>query len=202
MPLLSGPANTRCSVYRFESLILSDFTSRLGRGAPGTGLRSPETGSQNPRYRASAVVGDCTSRTWNRRMPRKLRAIRQRRGNAGSHESAWWRRQLGSNPSPHQNSLLTGKRTGNFAESDVPKRFFRLIGQPIQRLAAQFPKQWNRDFFGVNRDFSAKNTEFSRIGEFGNSRAKTPKQRIRPRINILTIRAAAGFTRSCTTATG
>src|SRR2546430_10748456 len=41
MLLLSGRANTRCSVCRFDP----------GGPAPGTGLESPETGSQNRGYR-------------------------------------------------------------------------------------------------------------------------------------------------------
>jgi hypothetical protein len=60
------------------------------------------------------------------------------------------------------NSLLTGKRTGNFAESGLPMRFLSLIHERIQKLAAKFPTQRNREFFGVNREFSAKNREFSR----------------------------------------
>src|SRR5712671_130798 len=47
MPLPSGPANTPCSVCRFD---LGLDLLRL-RPAPGTGLEGPETGSQNPRYR-------------------------------------------------------------------------------------------------------------------------------------------------------
>jgi hypothetical protein len=43
----SGPANTRCSVCRFEPGGLPVQLSP----APGTGLQSPETGSQNRRYR-------------------------------------------------------------------------------------------------------------------------------------------------------
>jgi hypothetical protein len=47
MLLPSGPANTRCSVCRFEPGGLHVQLSP----APGTGLQSPETGSQNRRYR-------------------------------------------------------------------------------------------------------------------------------------------------------
>jgi hypothetical protein len=48
MPLLSGLANTQCSVCRFD---LSGLDLAQLRLAPGTGLEGPETGSQNPRYR-------------------------------------------------------------------------------------------------------------------------------------------------------
>src|SRR5262249_2720294 len=44
------------------------------------------------------------------------------------------------------NSLLTGKLTGNFAESGPLLRFRRPINEPIQRLAAKFPTQRNREF--------------------------------------------------------
>ena len=48
MLLLSGPANTRCSVCLFD---LGGLDLVQLRPAPGTGLEGPETGSQNPRYR-------------------------------------------------------------------------------------------------------------------------------------------------------
>jgi len=41
---------------------------------------------------------------------------------------------------------ITGKLTGNFAESGHPRRFSHLINELIQRLAAKFPTQWNREF--------------------------------------------------------
>jgi len=44
------------------------------------------------------------------------------------------------------NSLLTGKLTGNFAESGHPRRFPHLINELIQRLVAKFPTQRNREF--------------------------------------------------------
>jgi hypothetical protein len=47
MLLPSGPANTRCLVCRFDPGGLHVQLSL----APGTGLQSPETGSQNRRYR-------------------------------------------------------------------------------------------------------------------------------------------------------
>jgi hypothetical protein len=47
MLLPSGPANTRCSVCRFDP---GGLHVQL-RPAPGTALQSPETGSQSRRYR-------------------------------------------------------------------------------------------------------------------------------------------------------
>src|SRR5262249_13183336 len=43
------------------------------------------------------------------------------------------------------NSLLTGKLTGNFANSGPQQRFPHLINEQIQRLAAKFPTQRNRE---------------------------------------------------------
>jgi nitrite reductase/ring-hydroxylating ferredoxin subunit len=54
--------------------------------APGTGLQSPETWSQNLRCRD-------LSRRRTRENARKLRAIRLRLGNAGSYRTAWWARE-------------------------------------------------------------------------------------------------------------
>ena len=67
--------------------------------------------------------------------------------------------QSPSNPSQLPNSLLTGKLTGNFAESGLARRFSRADSQLIQWFAAKFPMQRNRKFFEHNREFSAKNRE-------------------------------------------
>src|SRR6266478_2871299 len=50
------------------------------------------------------------------------------------------------------NSLLTGKITGNFAESGYPPRFSCLINARIQWLTAEFPAQRIREFFSKNRE--------------------------------------------------
>jgi hypothetical protein len=60
----------------------------------------------------------------------------------------WWRTQSPSNRSPAPNSLLTGKLTGNFAESGLVRRFSRQLGQQIQCLAGKFPAQRNRELLG------------------------------------------------------
>jgi hypothetical protein len=44
------------------------------------------------------------------------------------------------------NSLLTGKLTGNFAESGLLLQFQPPVSELIQRLAAKFPTQRNREF--------------------------------------------------------
>src|SRR5260370_27753667 len=44
------------------------------------------------------------------------------------------------------NCLLTGKLTGNFANSGPQQRFLHLINELIQSLAAKFPTQRNREF--------------------------------------------------------
>jgi hypothetical protein len=60
------------------------------RPAPGTGLESPETGSQNLRYGALSRWQRPHTRYLNLRKARKMRGIRQRLGNAGSYRTAWW----------------------------------------------------------------------------------------------------------------
>jgi hypothetical protein len=57
----------------------------------------------------------------------------------------WRRIQSRSNPSPPRNSLLTGKLTGNFADSGTPPRILRPISDEIQQLTAKFPTQRNRE---------------------------------------------------------
>src|SRR5215510_3218317 len=61
------------------------------------------------------------------------------------------------------NSLLTGKLTGNFAESGPLLRFRRPINEPIQRLAAKFPTQHNREFFRDNREFNRASSESAEL---------------------------------------
>src|SRR5262249_38637130 len=65
----------------------------------------------------------------------------------------WRRTQSKSNPSPLPNSLLTGKLTGNFVKIASLMRFCTLTRQQIQKLAAKFPTQQNRELFRRNREF-------------------------------------------------
>ena len=44
------------------------------------------------------------------------------------------------------NSLLTGKRTGNFAESGLLMRFLSLIHEQIQLFSSKIPYARNREF--------------------------------------------------------
>ena len=54
--------------------------------------------------------------------------------------------QPDANPSQHPNSLITGKITGNFADSGPLRQFSRLIIKLIQWLPDKFPTQRNREF--------------------------------------------------------
>src|SRR5258706_7865708 len=111
MLLPSGPANTRCSVCRFDPGNLHVQLSP----APGTGLQSPETGSQNRRYRDLSRQQRPHVPHLN---PRKCLQIAGYLSETGKHRFA-------SNcvvvdaariePVSISNSLLTGKLTGNFA---------------------------------------------------------------------------------------
>src|SRR6266566_6233833 len=77
---------------RLVGLIPVVFKEQV-RPAPGTGLESPETGSQNRRDRALSCRQRPQAPRLNRENARKLRAFRQRPGNVGSHWNAWWARE-------------------------------------------------------------------------------------------------------------
>jgi hypothetical protein len=64
----------------------------------------------------------------------------------------WWRTQSHSNPSPLPNSLPTGKRTGNLVAFALLTRFWMRTRKEIQKLAAKFPAQQNRELFWGNRE--------------------------------------------------
>jgi hypothetical protein len=57
-------------------------------------------------------------------------------------------------------TLLTGKLTGNFAKFACWAQFCTLTREQIQRLAAKFPTQQNREFLQKNREFVRANREF------------------------------------------
>ena len=123
-------------------------------------MQSPETGRRkSPLSRLHGAQRPHAPRL-NRGKARKLGPILQRPRTVSSYRSAWWWMQSPSNPSQRPNSLLTGKLTGNFAESGLARRFSRAVCQLIQWFAAKFPRQRNREFFEHNREFSAKNREF------------------------------------------
>ena len=63
-------------------------------------------------------------------------------GSDGNHHGAPYRTRL------HRlNSLLTGKRTGNLAETGLRCR------RKLKGLLAEFPTQRNREFLADNREF-------------------------------------------------
>ncbi len=63
---------------------------------------------QNRRYRHLSVRQRRHARYLNRGNARKLRAIRQRPGNAGSHRTAWWAREDSNlQPDRYERSALT-----------------------------------------------------------------------------------------------
>src|SRR5260370_40412942 len=57
--------------------------------------------------------------------------------------------QSACEPVSAPNSLLTGKITGNFAESGHPSQFSCPINPRIQPLTAEFPAQSNREFLNA-----------------------------------------------------
>lgn len=103
----------------------------------------PETEGQN---RAS-LVQFCTRRLSHLgEMPRYRAILSGLAILSGGDRTGWLMMQSTANQSPHPNSLLTGKLTGNFADSGLSQYFWRLAGQQIQSLAAKFPTQRNREF--------------------------------------------------------
>jgi hypothetical protein len=59
-----------------------------------------------------------------------------------------------------ENSLLTGELTGNFSILGSILKFWPPFDTQLQRLAAKFPTQWNRELFWPNREFAGANREF------------------------------------------
>ena len=59
-------------------------------------------------------------------------------------------------------SLLTGKKTGNCGKPHSYRQSSPLRYAVSQWLSGKFPNIQNREFFGVNREFLAKNREISR----------------------------------------
>jgi len=82
----SGRASTRCSVCRFDPE--GCFGRRQERVS-----RAQRLGAKIDAVVTSADSRDRTSRIRTRENARKLRAIRQRPGNAGSHRTVWWARE-------------------------------------------------------------------------------------------------------------
>jgi hypothetical protein len=103
-------------------------------------LASPETGSQNRRYRDLGWRQRPHAWYLDRGNARILWAILQRPGNAGSRRTAWWWIAATIEPVSTKISLLTGKRTGNFAESGLPMRFLSLIHERIHKNSLFTPK--------------------------------------------------------------
>ena len=147
MFLPSGPANTRCSACRFEPRSLHVQHRR----APGTGLQSPETGSQNRRYRDLSRRQRPHLRIRTRGNARKLRAIRQRPGNIGSHRTAWWWMQPPSNRSHPSEFPDNRENTRNFARFGPVNLILRAQSVSSSKdLPARFPCNGTGNFLGGN----------------------------------------------------
>jgi hypothetical protein len=106
---------------RFVDLILAVFMSNSGQARQERVCRAQRPAAKIDAIATSAGDRDRTPRIWTRGNARKLRAIRQRPGNIGSHRTAWWWMQPGSNRSPHLNSLLAGNLAGNFLKKGPPR---------------------------------------------------------------------------------
>jgi hypothetical protein len=85
-------------------------------------------------------------RDWSSASSRPRRLYFCNQDIAHTDRTAWLTMQSAANQSPQANSLLTGKITGNFAETGHPPRFSCLLNARSQWLAAEFPTQRNREF--------------------------------------------------------
>ena len=63
-------------------------------------------------------------------------------------------------PVSNENSLLTGKLTGNFVKFRSALKILTAETRAIQRPPAKFPAQQNRELFRRNREFVRANREF------------------------------------------
>jgi hypothetical protein len=68
-----------------------------------------------------------------------------------------WRRQSVSNLSLHRISLVAGKNTGNFPDSERFREFQRAFTGQNQKLTAKFPSSASREFKGKNRELNSPN---------------------------------------------
>jgi hypothetical protein len=117
---------------------------REAKNPPERPLISAETGNlkigvKNPRRNGLFLIDD------------SFRSSGRLDGGVGSH----MRTRL------HGNSLLTGKLTGNFANSGVQARNLDEKSEGNQSLVAKFPKKHNRDFFRTNRELRIDNRDLA-----------------------------------------
>jgi len=104
------PRQERCSVFKLAGS-LSESTPHVPILHRGMGIRGPET----TRPKSPLFLKQSPRRPRRHAEARRLLAIRQSLRDFPFRQSAWWRTQSLSNPFLHPNSLLTGKRTGNFS---------------------------------------------------------------------------------------
>src|SRR5262245_803648 len=146
----NGPGNTPGSGSRRrhfpqEALLRQEQNFCGQRPNPEFGLsRRPETGARKSSVEKAALTPALLTKSLGSEIG----------------ETAWWRTQSKSNPSPLPNSLLTGKLTGNYVEFARLMRFRSPTREQIQRLATKFPTQQNSEFLRRNREFARENREF------------------------------------------
>jgi hypothetical protein len=117
------------------------------------------TGQRQRRRKGPSHSIDRQQRQSARTKTRQFGAICATPENLCLYGIAWWRTQSQSNLSQQQNSLLTGKITGNFADSGLNPQFWWRVSQRIQPLKAKFPAKRNREFFQRIRELISKNRE-------------------------------------------
>jgi hypothetical protein len=128
----------------------------MGITAPGTEFFRPET---KPKFRVVSPARDQISKI----------VRRTGRVNAACSHKVSVIRDSGDcvvadavlvEPVSNENSLLTGKLTGNFAFLGPQKPISLHETTVLQRLFTKFPTQINRENISKNREFLAVNREF------------------------------------------
>ena len=159
---LNGRNSTRCLGW-------PDQKARCRCGKRPRQPRRAGNGFQKARDKRPKIA-QCGFPDWQRLRFAALNPAKARRFEAfgvaletlETERSAWWRTQSQSNLSPLPNSLLTGKRTGNFAKSRLRERQRLQIILSLQGFPYKFPTQRNRELFWRNTEFWRKNREFYR----------------------------------------
>jgi hypothetical protein len=115
--------------------------------------RNRRNGSKADRYAATRHVRFAPERRRCENRSVQSSTVRLNALIGASSSPPSWRTQSQSNSSLHPNSLLTGKFTGNFAESGPRARIRMSTNERIQMVAVKFPTQKNRELFRRNTEF-------------------------------------------------
>jgi hypothetical protein len=109
----NGLASERCSGFSEKPRSRTHLESK---GHSAAGNQDSKTGDAAPEINPWPEIGLCGDYSIHGRA-RQCGAYTRSSGTLRFRQSAWWRTQSPSNPSPLDFSLVSGKRTGMNAES-------------------------------------------------------------------------------------